>query len=414
MTDDRKYKCNPLNAERRPSIAVVIPQYGRIGGAENMAFQLCERLAAMFDIHVFARKWDEGPSPVTFHKVPMIHFPRWLQPISFAGFAQRKIAGMAFDLVHSHERIFRMDVMTFHGIPHRTWIHDMRQKSLSGFDRATCWAEKKGIENPALKMILPVSTLVKNELSRSYAISEDRVSVMHPGVSIARFSGLDARSCRERIRANHGLSASDVVICFVGMNFEIKRLDLTLQGIAGMKRDGFFPALPRILIVGKGNSGPYLKMAKELGIGDQVVFAGVTDEVEAYYLASDLFVMPSRMDTFGLVVLEAMAAGLPVVISATVGAADLVTHGGSGFILPEHPTAQDMTASLIRLMNPERRRSMGETARQIAGNHDWDKVAAKMAKIYRSLIAGLKTPEEYQNGKSVLTKSEFLMSKRSI
>ena len=308
-----------LSAGRRPSIAVVIPQYGRIGGAENMAFQLCERLAAMFDIHVFARKWDCGPSPVTFHKVPMIHFPRWLQPISFAGFAQRKIDSMAFDLVHSHERIFRMDLMTFHGIPHRTWIHDMRQKSLSGFDRATCWAEKKGIENPALKMILPVSTLVKKELSKHYAISEDRVSVMHPGVSIERFSGLNARSCRERIRARHGLSASDVVICFVGMNFEIKRLDLTLQGIAGMKRDGFFPPCPRLLIVGKGDSGPYLKMAEDLGISDQVVFAGVTDEVEAYYLASDLFVMPSRMDTFGLVVLEAMAAGLPVVISANVG-----------------------------------------------------------------------------------------------
>jgi UDP-glucose:(heptosyl)LPS alpha-1,3-glucosyltransferase len=387
MTDNGKINGNPSPDERRASIAVVIPQYGRIGGAENMAFQLCERLTAMFDIHVFARKWDPGPSRVTFHKVPMIHFPRWLQPISFAGFARRKIDDMAFDLVHSHERIFRMDLMTFHGIPHRTWIHDMRQKSLSGFDRATCWTEKKGIENPALKMILPVSTLVKRELFKHYTISEDRVSVVHPGVSIERFSCLNARSCRERIRAHHGLSASDVVICFVGMNFEIKRLDLTLQGIAGMKQNGSPPPLPKLLIVGKGDSGPYLKMAKELGIGDQVVFAGITDEVEAYYLASDLFVMPSRMDTFGLVVLEAMAAGLPVVISPNVGAADLVTHGNSGFILPENPTAPDMTVSLIRLMNPELRRSMGEAAGQVAGNHDWDKVASKMAGIYRTLIS---------------------------
>ena len=131
-------------------------------------------------------------------------------------------------------------------------------------------------------------------------------------------------------------------------------------------------------------------MAKDLGISDRIIFAGVTDEVEAYYLASDLFVMPSRMDTFGLVVLEAMAAGLPVVISANVGASDLVTHGSSGFILPQTPTAQDMTAFLIRLMNPELRRSMGKAARQIAENHDWDKVAGKMAGIYRTLIAGRK------------------------
>jgi UDP-glucose:(heptosyl)LPS alpha-1,3-glucosyltransferase len=171
MTDDRKNNCSPSPVAHRPSIAVVIHQYGSIGAAENMAFQRCELLAAMFDIHVFARKWDCDPSPVTFHKVPMIHFPRWFQPISFAGFARRKVDNMAFDLVHSHERIFRMDLMTFHGIPHRTWIHEMRQKSLSGFDRTTCWAEKKGIENPALKMMLPVSTLVKKDLSKHNAIS---------------------------------------------------------------------------------------------------------------------------------------------------------------------------------------------------------------------------------------------------
>jgi UDP-glucose:(heptosyl)LPS alpha-1,3-glucosyltransferase len=381
---------NPSSTGSRSSIAVVIPRYGRIGGAENMAFQLCERLSSLFDIHVFARKWDAGPSRVTFHKVPMIHFPRWLQPVSFAGFAGRKIYGMTFDLVHSHERIFRMDLMTFHGIPHETWIRDMRQKSLSGFDRATCWAEKKGIENPALKMILPVSTLVKNALTQHYAVSENRISVMHPGVSLDRFTRLNAMSCRKRIRARHGLEASDVVICFVGMNFEIKRLDLVIQGIAGMPQEGFSAPLPTLLIVGKGATGPYLKMANDLGIGNRVIFAGVTDEIEAYYPACDIFVMPSRMDTFGLVVLEAMAAGLPVVISSTVGASDIVIHGETGLILPKNPSARDMAASLIRLMRLEVRQSMGEAARKVAANHDWDKVAARMAEIYRSLIAGRK------------------------
>jgi UDP-glucose:(heptosyl)LPS alpha-1,3-glucosyltransferase len=387
MTDNREQKLDHLSATFRPSIAVVIPRYGRIGGAENMAFQLCERLADMFDMHVFAGKWDAGPSRMTFHKVPMIHFPRWLQPVSFAMFADRKISSMPFDLIHSHERIFRMDLLTFHGIPHETWIRDMRQKSLSGFDRATCYTEKKGIENPALKMILPVSSLVKSELAKHYVFPDNHISIVHPGVSIERFSRLDARSCRERIRARHGFSASDVVICFVGMNFEIKRLDLVIQGMAGMQHGGFSSALPKLLVVGKGNSGPYRKMAESLGIDDRIVFAGVTDEIETYYLASDIFVMPSRMDTFGLVVLEAMAAGLPVVISSTVGAADIVVHGENGFILPEKPTARDMAASLIRLMNPQVRQSMSESTRRTAADHDWSRVTDRMAEIYRKLIA---------------------------
>ena len=388
MTGDGKDK-SILSAgtRRRPSVAVVIPQYGRIGGAENMAFQLCERLAGRFDLHVFARKWEAGDAPVTFHKVPMIHFPRWLQPASFAAFAGKRISERSFDLIHSHERIWEMDIMTFHGIPHETWIRDMRQKSLSGFDRATCWSEKKGIENPALQMILPVSHLVKNELTRRYAVPENRIRVIHPGVSMERFSRLDARSCRTRIRNRFGFCESDVILCFIGMNFEIKRLDLIIRGMAEMKQGGFTGPLPKLLVVGKGNSGPYLHLAKALGIMDRMVFAGITDEVEAYYLAGDIFAMPSRMDTFGLAVLEAMAAGLPVVISPTVGAADLVADGISGRILPENPSPRDMAAALIRLMDPEVRRSMGTAARNIAKNHDWDRVADTLAGIYDALIA---------------------------
>jgi UDP-glucose:(heptosyl)LPS alpha-1,3-glucosyltransferase len=386
MNNPGKHPVRHETAESRPSIAVVIPRYGRIGGAENMAFQLCERLTDFFDIHVFARKWDSGPSRMTFHKVPMIHFPRWLQPISFAAFADRKISGMPVDLIHSHERILRMDLLTFHGIPHQKWIQDMRKKSLSEFDRATCWAEKKGIENPALKMILPVSTLVETELKRHYAFPDDRISVLNPGVSFDRFARMDAAACRERIRSQHGLLASDTVICFAGMNFEIKRLDLVIQGMAGMCSGGISPSLPKLLIIGRGKKGLYQKMANDLGIGDRIVFAGVTTEIEACYPACDLFVMPSHMDTFGLVVLEAMAAGLPVIISATVGARDVVVHGENGLILPTTPRVEDMTESLIQLMNPDIRRTMGEAARRTAAAHDWDKVADTLAGIYRNII----------------------------
>ena len=367
-------------------IAVVIPQYRRIGGAENVAFQLCERLAGMpeFEIHVFARKWDAGLSEIIFHKIPMIHFPRWLQPVSFAAFAKRKMAGLSLDLIHSHERIFAMDVMTFHGIPHSAWIRDMRRKHLSGFDRATCWVEQKGLRNPDLKMILPVSSLVKNALLAAYSIPETRISVMHPGVDVARFSRPDAESCRKRIRIQFGLAPSDIVMLFVGMNFEIKRLDLVIQGIAGvsvMERPNV-----KLLILGKGNPAPYRKMASELGVGNQIMFAGVVSDIESWYPAGDIFVMPSVMDTFGLVVLEAMAAGLPVIISPTVGAADLVIQDDNGIILPDAPSASDMTTAITRLLNPGIRRNMGGNARRTASRHDWNAVSTRLADIYRHVI----------------------------
>jgi len=210
-----------------------------------------------------------------------------------------------------------------HGIPHKTWIKKARRKPLSLFDRSMAWVEEKAITGSRIPMILPVSSLVKDELLKLYDIPESKIHVIHPGVSTNRFSVFDRETCRHEIRQRHGLSSSDVVVLFVGMNFEIKRLDLVIQGIAGLVNKDRRSYRVKLLVVGRGNTNKYLTLAKDLGISDRIVFIGVTHEVEKYYLASDIFAMPSRFDTFGLAVLEAMMAGLPVLITQRVGARDL-------------------------------------------------------------------------------------------
>jgi UDP-glucose:(heptosyl)LPS alpha-1,3-glucosyltransferase len=131
-------------------IAVVIPKYGLIGGAEGFAAALTERIAfdnPAFEIHVFANRWQheaEATEHIFFHHVPIISFPRFLKTASFAYFAERAIAKIGFDVVHSHDRIFRPDIYTMHGLPHRVWAKEIREKRrLSLFDRVTIWVEKR-------------------------------------------------------------------------------------------------------------------------------------------------------------------------------------------------------------------------------------------------------------------------------
>jgi UDP-glucose:(heptosyl)LPS alpha-1,3-glucosyltransferase len=172
------------------------------------------------------------------------------------------------------------------------------------------------------------------------------------------------------------------------MNFELKRLDLVINGIAEViekeERNSSF----KLLVVGKGDSKRFGTQARGMGISERVIFAGVTKEVEKYYLASDIFAMPSRFDTFGLAVLEAMAAGLPVIITPRVGARDIVESGLSGFILSENPSVAEMTAALTALATHEKRMQMGENGRQIAMRHNWDSTADKVADLYRQWTAG--------------------------
>lgn len=368
-------------------IAVVIPKFGLVGGAEKFVYQLTEQLAFQEDleIHVFANQWSRGKAPITFHKVPIFIFPRFMRPISFAYFSNKRIRSKGYDLVHSHDRIFRMDVFTMHGIPHKTWIKEARRKPLSLLDRSMAWVEEKGITGSHIPTILPVSTLVKDELLKLYDIPESKIRVIHPGVSTDRFSVLDRETCRHGIRQRHGLSSSDVVVLFVGMNFEIKRLDLVIQGIASLVNKDRRLYRVKLLVVGKGNTNKYLTLARDLGIANRVVFVGVTHEVEKYYMASDIFAMPSRFDTFGLAVLEAMMAELPVIITQRVGARDLVEPGVHGFVLKKDPSPLDFAEKLSLLMKRENRLKMGENAKKLALQHTWERKESQVADLYKSL-----------------------------
>jgi UDP-glucose:(heptosyl)LPS alpha-1,3-glucosyltransferase len=365
-------------------VAVVIPKYGLVGGAEGFVFALTERLAMRpeFEIHVFANRYRQGSSPVVFHKVPIIAFPRFLKQISFAWFVNRRIQRGSFDLIHSHDRIFHMNLFTLHGIPHKTWITRMRRKRLSLFDRAMAWVEKRGLMGSPDPTVLPVSTLVKDELQRSYPIGEKRIAVIHPGVDLERFSTLDKERCREEIRDRHGFRADDLIILFVGMNFEIKRLGLIIEALSRMSQQETHKETVKLLVVGKGEETVYSEMARKHAMEDRVIFAGVTHEVEKYYLACDIFAMPSVYDTFGMAVLEAMAAGLPVIISQTVGARDLVHDGVEGFVLNAQPTAAELARHIAFLSNEENRLEMGHHAQERALKHGWDLVADRMAAIY--------------------------------
>ncbi len=369
-------------------IAVVIPKYGFVGGAEGFAYEITERLATRngLDIHVFANKWLPGKAPIHFHKIPIITFPRFLRQMSFALLSKIRTHPHDFDVIHGHDRVFGMDLFTMHGIPHKTWIREARDKRLSLFDRSVAWVEAKALSGSEIPLILPVSSLVKDELLRSYDIPESRIRVIHPGVSIERFSGLDRDTCRQEVFGRHGLSPGDIIALFVGMNFEIKRLALVLEAVSELVR-GDRGCRLRVLIVGKGKKEKYLNMARRLGIAERVTFAGVTREVERYYLASDIFVMPSVFDTFGMTVLEAMAAGLPVVITKKVGARDLIDHGTHGFVLEERPSAHDLCEKLGFLLDPKNRTAMGEQARQVALRYTWERTANQVEEMYRRLLA---------------------------
>jgi len=369
-------------------IAVVIPKYGLVGGAEQFVAEVTERCARnpAYDMHVFANRWQALSENVTFHKVPVITFPKFLTTLSFAYFANRLIAAEPFDLIHAQDRIFDADLFTMHGVPHAFWIHHIRRKALSLHDRATASVEKRLMANPRCRCYMPVSHLAAEKVREAYDIDDETVRVVHPGIDRERFLSVEREACRGELCRRFGIDAKARIVLFVSMNFEIKGLDRIMRAVAAAQKHD--PNRPITLVIaGKGDERKYRRLAAEEGIADSVVFTGVwTDRLERLYAAGDLFMMLSRFDTFGITVLEAMASSLPVIISTTVGARDVVTNGVNGFIIGDDDDTEAVAARIDESLRDETRAAMGRAARETAANHTWDAVAETIEGLYRHYL----------------------------
>jgi UDP-glucose:(heptosyl)LPS alpha-1,3-glucosyltransferase len=373
--------------EFRKKIAVVIPKYGLVGGAEGHTAELTNRIAkdARYDVHVFANKWENHNENITFHKIPIISFPKYLTTPSFAFFAGLEISKInSFDLIHTHDRIFNADLFTMHGIPHRLWVHDVRKKSMSLFDYATEWVESKLVRNGNPKKYIAVSNLAKEKFLGEYKdVDPAKVSVIHPGVYIEKFQKYDRQLCCNGVRRQFGIDPSDIIILFVSMNYDVKGLDYLMTGLAKFKLK--YPEKKfKLLIVGKSSNRKYVSLAAKLGIGDTVIYTGVIQngEIAKMYLAANIFAMLSRCDTFGLTVLEAMAASLPVMISENVGAKDLIRHGENGFIIGKEMNPDEIADRISFLSNEDVKVSIAREACLTASRYSWEITAKKTKEIY--------------------------------
>jgi len=374
----------------RYKIAVVIPKYGLVGGAEGFAAELTERLALndRYEFHVFANAWQAASGHILFHRVPIIRFPKFMVTPSFAIFAEKRLSRIPFDLIHTHDRIYRADLYTLHGIPHRVWCLDVRKKRfLTLFDRATVAVERRLVTGGRCRRFLAVSRLTRDIFLKEYPMAADKVPVIHPGITATSHTEDEKKDWRREMRKRFGVAPAEALILFVSMNFDIKGLDAVMAGMGQLQtRDGT-PAW-KLLVVGKGNEKHYRGLAERLGIAARVIFSGIVtpETLEEIYLAADLYAMLSKFDTFGLVVLEAMAAGLPVLISGTVGARDIVREGENGFVIEDTGNTKNIADKLRLMLDEDVRFRMAQEARRTAGQYSWEDTASKVETLYRGLL----------------------------
>ena len=298
--------------------------------------------------------------------------------------------GTSYDLVHSHYWLSGSAGIALSdgwNIPHVTTFHTLARKKAQARAGETDPEIRVAAESRVMESVdaIVVSTEQEREdLSRLYHVRPDNVEVIPPGVDTTLFRPTEKARAREKL----GLTDERIVLS-VGRIEPLKGLDILIGAMAKLEdSDG-----TRLLIVG-GNPGidPEIDrlrfLAERLGLQNKVTFAGTVahTDLPTYYGAADVFVFPSYYESFGLVALEAMACGIPVIASRVGGPKAFIKEGKTGYLIPwrcPEPFAQRLD---MVLANPALGESMGREARARVLSMDWDSVASRMAGLYGSLI----------------------------
>ena len=241
--------------------------------------------------------------------------------------------------------------------------------------------------------LIAATPLEKAQMAWYYGADASKIAEVPAGVDTGLFHPRD----RAQVRHELGLPDLDTpILLFVGRIERLKGIDTLLESVAVVSRTCTGRNL-KVLIVGGGDQTEdenaelrrVVELHRELNLEDQVEFVGSKPQelLPLYYAAADITVMPSHYESFGLVAVESMASGTPVIASNVGGLSYTVKDGETGFLVPEenHFALAEQVHALLK--NPDLRSTMGEKATRHAQQYSWRNIASEIVDIYDEQIA---------------------------
>jgi D-inositol-3-phosphate glycosyltransferase len=230
------------------------------------------------------------------------------------------------------------------------------------------------------------------QLERFYKADVRKVVVIPPGVDVCHFYPIPVDEARQFI----GLAPDARMILFVGRIEPLKGLDTLIKAVACLRVKDLAEPVHLVVVGGDPDAAPeemtaemarVQKMCDDLTVGKMVAFLGKRDQdtLPYYYSAAEVVVMPSHYESFGMVALEAMACGTPVIASQVGGLAFLVQDGITGYTVPDGD--DDVLCEKLNALlgDAELRRTLGRNAAEVAQDYAWEKIARKIVGVYKDL-----------------------------
>ncbi len=349
--------------------------------------------------------------------IPIAHIINYLDEFVAGVLAFTNEEGIKYDLIHSHywlSGLVAEKLRDVWGIPFVHMFHTLghmkNRIALSASERAPqerIDGEHRVIH--AADRLIAATPAEEAQLNWLYDANMSKVRVVSPGVDLKRFSPIPTAQAKKAV----GIPCSNKNIIFAGRIEPLKGVETLLRAMALIRNR--HPELIQQVCVAIIGGDPWAEtpdaeMARlqelraELGIIDTVAFLGAKDQeiLPNYYAAAEMVIMPSHYESFGMVALEAMAMGTPVIASEVGGLAFLVRDNENGFHVPSRDP-EALADRIYRLLTDEACRDrLGCQARYYALQYDWEIIVQRLLRVFEEVVAQKKSAKEKHPGKTAV------------
>jgi UDP-glucose:(heptosyl)LPS alpha-1,3-glucosyltransferase len=366
-------------------LAIVRRRHAAFGGAERFIENIAGELAkAGHGLTIVSESWPSGVGSIEHINVPSRGLTREARLANFQRAVADIVSRSGFDLVQSHERLLTANIFRAGDGVHAAWLARLAAEQgsframlrrLSSTHRLIVETERKMVRRTNM-MFVANSGLVARELSDWLDVPSGRIRTIENGVDMTRFWAPSSAE-RAEARRRFSLEADAPVVVFVGSGFERKGAFKLVDALA----------LPhcrhvRALIAGRDRQQDALRRRIEmLGLNGRVQLLGGLDDPRAAYHAADLFVLPSLYDPMPNAALEALACGLPLLVTADTGIADAVRDHGAGAVVTRSP--DDIGQGLLDIL--ANREAMAKAAIALTPRFDLNAATTRWLDLYREL-----------------------------
>jgi UDP-glucose:(heptosyl)LPS alpha-1,3-glucosyltransferase len=373
-------------------IALINRRFNAAGGGTERDLLLTAQIltAGGHQVTIYADEVRSRSDGLALRHVAALPFGRALRLLSFA----LRVASLArregADLVVSFARVANVDIVRSGGGAHSSYVRAARRwqdvtasaaMRLSPYHRAQIALERASLKSERLRCAIAVSELVRQDLLKSFALAPSKVVTLYNGVDLERFAPNHDKSLTEKIRRELGIREEWRAIAFIGHGFARKGLGFLLEAWPLVNSHAC------LVVAGADRAAAtYQQRAMQLGIGDRVIFLGAHAHVEHLFAAVDGLALPSLFEPFGNVVMEAMAAGLPVLCSKLTGAAELIPREFRELVIDDPTDIAELACRVNLLLRWQGDAS--KAARAAAEQFTWQRYGAGLLKI----ISGSRMP----------------------